>query len=40
LTPRDPVAHFRLGMVLRALGESKSAQSLLDRAKELEPQPE
>jgi curved DNA-binding protein CbpA len=40
LTPRDPVAHFQLGMVLRALGESKSAQSLLDRAKELEPQPE
>lgn len=40
LTPRDPVAHFRLGMVLRALGESKSAQSLLDLAKQLEPQPE
>ena len=38
LSPGDPVAHFRLGMVLRALGESQAAQNLLDRAKQLEPQ--
>jgi TolA-binding protein len=38
LSPGDPVAHFRLGMVLRALGESQTAQNLLDRAKQLEPQ--
>ena len=40
LAPGDPVAHFRLGMVLRALGESRAAEDLLDRAKQLEPQTE
>jgi curved DNA-binding protein CbpA len=40
LTSEDPVAHFRLGMVLRALGDSERSQKHLDRAKELEPQAE
>jgi len=40
LTSEDPVAHFRLGMVLRALGESECSQKHLDRAKELDPQAE
>jgi curved DNA-binding protein CbpA len=37
LTPDDAVVHFRLGMVLRALGESEAAQQALARAKQLDP---
>jgi len=37
LDPDDAVAHFRLGMVFRALGENRAATDLLERAKELEP---
>jgi tetratricopeptide (TPR) repeat protein len=37
LNPSDPVGHFRLGLVLRALGETDSAQSYLARAKNLDP---
>jgi tetratricopeptide (TPR) repeat protein len=40
LDPQDAVAHFRLGVVLRALGESRNAQVWLDRAKQLEPRAE
>ncbi|MCS5638101.1 MAG: DnaJ domain-containing protein [Myxococcota bacterium] len=40
LEPRDAVAHFRLGVVLRALGENQNAQVSLDRAKQLEPRAE
>ena len=36
----DAVAHFRLGMVFRALGENRAAAELLERAKELEPRVE
>ena len=34
--PNDPLLCFRLGMVLRKLGEAERAQELLDRAKSLE----
>ena len=37
LGPDDPVAHFRLGMVLRAAGEEESAARHLARAKQLDP---
>jgi len=40
LGPQDAVAHFRLGVVLRSLGENKDAQVWLERAKELEPRAE
>jgi curved DNA-binding protein CbpA len=40
LTPQDPVAHFRLGMILRALGEAEAANASLAQAKQLEPAPE
>ncbi|MDG2335843.1 MAG: DnaJ domain-containing protein [Myxococcota bacterium] len=37
LTPQDAVGHFRLGIVLRALGDANAAQASLERAKQLEP---
>jgi tetratricopeptide (TPR) repeat protein len=37
LDARDAVSHFRLGMVLRALGDADAAQGALDRAKRLDP---
>ena len=37
LDDRDPVAHFRLGLVLRALGETDAANRELKRAKQLDP---
>ncbi len=37
LDARDPVAHFRLGLVLRALGEAAAADRELQRAKQLDP---
>ncbi|MDE0885726.1 MAG: DnaJ domain-containing protein [Myxococcota bacterium] len=37
LTPQDAVGHFRLGIVLRALGDASAAQASLERAKQLEP---
>ena len=40
LGPQDAVAHFRLGVVLRSLGENKDARAWLERAKELEPRAE
>jgi tetratricopeptide (TPR) repeat protein len=40
LAPRDAVAHFRLGMVLRALGHGRAAEDRLEQAKRLEPSAE
>lgn len=37
LDDRDSVAHFRLGLVLRALGETDAADRELKRAKQLDP---
>lgn len=37
LDAADAVSHFRLGMVLRALGEEEAANASLRRAKELDP---
>ena len=37
LDARDPVSHFRLGLVLRALGETEAADRELKRAKQLDP---
>ena len=37
LDGRDAVAHFRLGMVLRALGDAANAEVALGRAKRLDP---
>lgn len=37
LDAQDPVAHFRLGLVLRALGETAAADRELQRAKQLDP---
>lgn len=37
LDGRDAVAHFRLGLVLRALGDEAAAQRALDLAKRLDP---
>lgn len=37
LDAQDAVAHFRLGLVLRALGESEAAEAALKRAKQLDP---
>jgi tetratricopeptide (TPR) repeat protein len=37
LDAQDAVAHFRLGMVLRALGDADAAQLALDQAKRLDP---
>ena len=37
LTPEDAVVHFRLGIVLRALGDGEAAQQALARAKQLDP---
>jgi DnaJ-domain-containing protein 1 len=37
LDPQDAVAHFRLGMVLRAFGDAQAAQDALDQAKRLDP---
>jgi tetratricopeptide (TPR) repeat protein len=37
LAPDDPVTHFRLGLVLRALGETAAAESELAAARHLDP---
>lgn len=37
LAPKDAVAHFRLGVVLRSLGESDAAQTSFTRARQLDP---
>lgn len=37
MAPKDAVVHFRLGVVLRALGESEAAKESLARAKALDP---
>jgi tetratricopeptide (TPR) repeat protein len=37
LDPKNAVAHYRLGVVLRALGESEAAQKALALAKQLDP---
>jgi Flp pilus assembly protein TadD len=37
LDAQDAIAHFRLGMVLRALGEEDDAATMLARAKRLDP---
>jgi cytochrome c-type biogenesis protein CcmH/NrfG len=37
LDAQDPVSHFRLGLVLRALGETEAADRELKRAKQLDP---
>ena len=36
LAPKDAVVHFRLGVVLRALGETEAAEDSISRAKKLE----
>ena len=37
LTPGDAVGHFRLGIVLRALGDTNAARASLERAEQLDP---
>jgi tetratricopeptide (TPR) repeat protein len=37
LTPEDAVVHFRIGVVLRALGDGAASQEALARAKQLDP---
>ena len=37
LAPKDAVAHFRMGIVLRALGEEQAALDSLSYAKQLDP---
>jgi tetratricopeptide (TPR) repeat protein len=37
LTPEDALVHFRLGMVLRAVGETERANQALARARQIDP---
>ena len=37
LSPNDPVVLFRLSVIVRALGDTVAATTLLDRARELDP---
>jgi Flp pilus assembly protein TadD len=37
LDPKNAVAHYRLGVVLRALGEQEAAEKALALAKRLDP---
>ena len=37
LDAKDSVTHFRLGMVLRAVGEADASAAALARAKQLDP---